>query len=249
MNKNIFSKLFYLYPTFLFGDPGVFDRWIWLRKNITLGFIKTLDAGCGSGAFSLYAAYVGNSVVGISFNAKKNLIATQRADKIFLKNIQFINYDLRKLEDLKDMFGSVDQIICFEMIEHILDDKKLIQNFYSLLKTGGKLLLTTPYKYYVRLPGDKISQSEDGGHVRWGYTHEELSDLLTQCRFTIEKKEFVTGFISQLLIRVMRYIASYNYFIAWAIIFFLRPLTLFDPFITRLIGFPYLSIAVVALKK
>ncbi len=249
MFRDVLIKAFDFYPTLLFGDTGVFDRWMWLRKNIKRGPVKTLDAGCGSGAFSLYAARVGNSVIGISFDNRKNFTASQRAKKLFLKDIHFIQHDLRNLENVKPELGSIDQIICFEMIEHILDDKKLIKNFYNMLNKQGRLLLTTPYKYYVRLPGDAISQNEDGGHVRWGYTHEELSDLLTEAGFTIEKKEFVTGFISQLLIRIMRFMTPIHYNFAWLLIFFLRPLTIFDPYITPFLKFPYLSIAIIAKKK
>ena len=38
------------------GDPCVLDRWLWLRPRLRKGPVRTLDAGCGNGAFSIYAA-------------------------------------------------------------------------------------------------------------------------------------------------------------------------------------------------
>jgi 2-polyprenyl-3-methyl-5-hydroxy-6-metoxy-1,4-benzoquinol methylase len=38
--------------------------------------------------------------------------------------------------------------LCFENIEHILNDSKLMVDMGRCLKPGGTLLLTTPYVHY-----------------------------------------------------------------------------------------------------
>ncbi len=254
MDKNILVKILGYLATVLHGDPAVFDRWLWLRRNLTPGSLRTLDAGCGSGAFTMCAAKIGNEAVGISFDERNNSVAEERANFLKIKNIRFITGDLRKLGEIKKTLGSFDQIICFETIEHILDDQKLVKDFSNILKPGGKLLITAPYKYYYRrlLGDDKFPLSiyEDGGHVRWGYTHEEIENIFNNANLIMGKKEYVSGIISQLLVVLYRFLqAKMNYKIAWLILFPFRIFVILDPLITKLFKFSYLSIGVVGIKK
>lgn len=238
------------HPVFLvlFGDPAAFDRWLWLKRELTVP-AKTLDAGCGSGAMALYSAYWGNETLGISFEERNNQIASHRAEILNLNNAKFITGDLRELDKRAKSLNYFDQIICFETIEHIMDDKKLLKDFFNLLNTDGRLFLTAPYKHYRRLPGDHVSSVENGDHVRWGYTHEEITDLLEKAGFTVLKKEYVSGFISQTLVRWHRHLARFNHFFSWIILFPLRVFVVLDPLLAHFLHYPHLSIAVVAEKK
>ncbi len=252
--ENMLVKLIGYTATVLHGDTAVFDRWLWLRKNIQSGNLRTLDAGCGSGAFTIYAAKLGNEAVGVSFNEQNNKKGELRAKILNISNVKFMQGDLRKLDEMSKDLGKFDQIICFETIEHILNDKKLIKDFYSLLNSGGKLLLTTPYKYYKHLYGDQIEMAvcENGDHVRRGYTFEELRNLLREVGFKMELEEFITGFISQQLINLIRIIGDIGPGfgkIAWVITFPLRILVIFDTPLTKLINYPFFSVAIIANKK
>ena len=62
----------------------------------------------------------------------------------------------------------------FETIEHLMNDQKLIDDLADRLNPGGTLLLTAPYKEHKPLWGEKLSEAEDGGHVRWGYSHDDV---------------------------------------------------------------------------
>lgn len=252
MNKNILIKIIGYYATIFHGDSAVFDRWIWLRRNLKSGLLRTLDAGCGSGAFTMYAAKICNEAVGISYDKENNRKAADRSKILRLKNIEFITADLRELDKILISLGKFDQIICFETIEHIIDDKKLVKNFSNLLKSGGRLFLTAPYKYYKHLYGDdktQLSITEDGGHVRWGYTHKEMADLLEEFGFKVGKAEYITGYISQKLINLQRRLGEINSKMAWLIIFPLRIFQFFDPLLAKIIEYPFLSIGVVAVKQ
>lgn len=247
---NAIIKLFGIKAAALFGDAAVFDRFRWLKKNLRKGSLRTLDAGCGSGAFSLYAASMGNEVVGISFQEENNRTASARAELLRLQNAKFITGDLRKLDAMVGTLGLFDQIICFETIEHIKDDAKLLRDFARLLKPRGRVLLTAPYKHYRRLPGDSISAVENGDHVRWGYTHEELKTLCEEAGFEVIVADYVTGFVSQRLIffeRVMSRILPGK--LAWVFTFPFRIFQVLDPLIMRCIHYPYLSVAIIAEKK
>lgn len=247
--KNAILRMFGTTLAALFGDPAAFDRWRWLRRRLAEGSARTLDAGCGSGALTLYAAKVGNEAVGVSFDERNNRVATERAQLFRLSNAKFVTGDLRKLDELTPSLGNFDQIICFETIEHIKNDAKLFHDFADILRPGGTLFLTAPYEH-CRLPGDGVSDVEDGGHVRWGYTHENIVALLRDAGFEPKELDYVTGIVSQLLIRAGRTLSRcLDFRVGWAIIFPLRIFTVLDPIVTPLFGRPHLSVAVVAEKN
>lgn len=247
--KNTIIKLFGLIPLVLFCDPTSFDRFIWLRNHLQSGPFRTLDAGCGSGTFTLYAAKLGNDAVGISFDKRNNSTAQERAKLLGIQNAKFIEWDLRNLSELSNDIGLFDQIICFETIEHIMDDRKLIFEFSRLLNSGGCILLTAPYKYYNHLFGDKLSEVEDGGHVRWGYTHEEIKNIFADCDIEIEVQEYISGFIPQRLCNLERILSKFVGRLAWLIVFPLRVFTWLDKPLTWVLRYPYFSIGVVGIKR
>ncbi|MEK7465647.1 MAG: methyltransferase domain-containing protein [Patescibacteria group bacterium] len=232
----------------LWSDPAAFDRLVWLRRNLGTGNLRVLDAGCGSGAFTFCAAKRGGEAIGISFDERNNHEAVERADILGLKNVKFVHTNLNQLDLLAKDLGLFDEIICFETIEHIMDDKKLLKNFCLFLKPGGHILLTTPYKYYRHFPGDGVSEVEDGNHVRWGYTFKEMNSLLVASGFKVNKEEYVTGFISQYLCRIAKVLDRMFHNLGWFVTFPLRIFQILDKPISDLLGYPYLSICVVAEK-
>ena len=54
--------------------------------------------------------------------------------------------DLREINNLK--LPKFNIITCTETIEHIIDEKKLIQNISNLLVDKGLLFLTTPNLFF-----------------------------------------------------------------------------------------------------
>lgn len=57
-------------------------------------------------------------------------------------NTAFFKSNLPDLSNIGS--NSFDTIICFQVIEHIREDRKLIGEIFRVLKPGGSLLLTTP---------------------------------------------------------------------------------------------------------
>ena len=86
--------------------------------------------------------------------------------------------------------------------------------------------------------------------MRWGYTHKEMDVIFRKAGLAMEKQEYASGLISQLLIAVYRRLVIHvNHKIAWLVIFPLRVLVVFDPLIFRVFKSPHLSIAVVGIKN
>lgn len=230
------------------GDPALYDRWRWLSQRLRPGALRTLDAGCGDGAFTIYAATVGNEALGLSFDEHRNRKARHRATVLNVSNVQFKDADIRQLSSIGDSLGQFDQVICFETIEHIHNDRRLISDLASLLKPGGRLFLTTPFKYYKHLFGDSLTEGSDGGHVRWGYTHEELRTLFDQADLKLLELSWVSGFVSQQLVNLMRIGGLVHPKFGWFLILPLRPLRLLDDWLTKRLRYPHLCVAVVGEK-
>lgn len=250
--KNLLLKLLGPTITVFFGDAACFDRFLWLKKNLNKNSRRTLDAGCGSGSFSFLAAKSGGEVLGMSFDSENNLKAAERAKIFGLNNAKFITENLNNLPNIENEIGKFDQIICFETIEHIINDSGLVASFSRILDNKGILLLTAPYKFYHHLYGDDqtgLSVVEDGGHVRVGYTHEELHSICKKFGLELVKTEYITGFFSQTLINISRFLNSFISNLGWLITFPLRPLILLDPLIFRLFKYPHLSVAIIARKN
>jgi 2-polyprenyl-3-methyl-5-hydroxy-6-metoxy-1,4-benzoquinol methylase len=206
--------------------------------------VRTLDVGCGSGAFTLYAAKLGSEAIGISNDRRNNEVASERAKMLRLANVQFVTTDVRELET-KSELGQFDQIFCFETIEHILDDERVVRDMARLLRPDGCLLLTAPYKHYHRFLGDVLSTTEDGGHVRWGYTHPELKRIFEGAGLRVMSAEYVSGPLSQGLIRIERLLSRVHPFAAWAAVLPFRWIVVLDHLATRMTGYASLSVAVV----
>lgn len=230
------------------GDPLVGDRARWLARHLRPGPGRVLDAGCGNGAFSFAAARRGNAVVGLTFADFEVTKDARRAALLGVADrVTFRQFDLRGLDAATDL-GAFDQVIALEVIEHILDDRKLVRDLAARLKPGGRLLLSTPYKHYRRLPGEKLSETEDGGHVRWGYTHEELRELFTAAGLEVEREDYLAGVASQKITAAMRVLERVHPRAAWAALLPFRPLVALDGLLTRALRYPWMTVAAVARK-
>lgn len=77
-------------------------------------------------------------------------------------------------------YGSYDYVAVFEVLEHIKNERELIDTWADLLKYDGRIIISVPakMKYYSYL--DMVS-----GHVR-RYEKEELITLLESSGFTID---------------------------------------------------------------
>jgi hypothetical protein len=143
-------------------------------------------------------------------------------------------------------------VICCENIEHILNDQKLMVDMSRCLKPGGTLLLTTPnfnYKSMTRGDEGPFSQTEDGGHVRKGYTPEGLARLCAAAELNIVNIGYCSGFVSQKLTALMRITSAVHPLFGWGLIFPLRALPLvLDSWVSRTSRWPGFSITLVAAK-
>ncbi len=150
------------------------------------GARRVLDAGCGNGYFSWLAYRSGASVKGINYDtaqvrkARDLLLGYRRADPARLQ------FEVGNLYDLASDAGGYDEIICYEVLEHLVRDAEVVREFGRLLKPGGRLHLCCPNRLHPRHQAEKLDTTEGGGHVRPGYTEQEYRALLEPAGFSVE---------------------------------------------------------------
>lgn len=238
----------------LHADTAVLDRWLWLRQRLPVadGRKTLLDVGCGSGAFTIGAALRGYNALGLSWDARNQNVAAERARMCGAKTATFQIQDIRELNEREDLSGKFDVAICCEAIEHIINDEKLMRDIARCLAPGGRLLLTTP-NFYLK-PIDPEHEGpfptvEDGGHVRKGYTPEGLISLCDRAGLKPEAISYCTGFISQKVTHLYFVTKKIHLVLAWMMV---NPFRIFPPLlddvVTRWLQYPHYSICLEASK-
>jgi SAM-dependent methyltransferase len=151
------------------------------------GARDVLDAGSGNGYFSWLAYKSGARVVAMNFEpdqvtkAKEFLVDYRKADSFRLQFQQF------NLYDLSNETRTFDEIICFEVLEHLRDDQSVVKQFYRILRPEGVLHICSPHRLHSRHQREVLDLDETGGHVRPGYTEADYRKLLEPCGFKIDE--------------------------------------------------------------
>lgn len=94
-----------------------------------------------------------------------------------------------------------DRVVIVDMLEHVRDDGAFVAEVARVLKPGGLLVLNTPHRKDTRLRRLRHALGQTDarhGHVRPGYTPEELRRLLAP-RFSLEGQRTYSRFFSELL--------------------------------------------------
>lgn len=99
----------------------------------------TLDASCGAGELTLWMARRGMRVSGVDLSQAEIELARARAAEQGL-DIEFRVGDLSARTPFPG--GRFDQIISLDTVTHIPDDTAVFREFYRLLVSGGRLVVS-----------------------------------------------------------------------------------------------------------
>jgi len=178
------------------------------RKNFTYRLIldiltpylrrkeKVLDVGCGAGTLSFYMAKKGNWVFGIDISPKAIEMCQQTARVLDLeKNTVFkvANFPGVKIDEKFDL------ILCIEVLEHLLYDKKAILEIFKLLVSRGILVISVPsenaplYRLGIAREFDRKV-----GHLR-RYSRERIVRILLESGFRIREIKETEGIVRNFL--------------------------------------------------
>lgn len=145
-----------------YSNNYVFQRHVFAYQSVIQRRLATgdvLEIGSGSGyGMQMVAPYVRSYA---AVDKKKP------REEYFETHCRFYYEQLPYLRNIKD--ESVDTVICFQVIEHIKEDHRLMKEIRRVLRPGGCLVMTTPNKL--------TSLTRNPFHVR-EYTPREMQALV-----------------------------------------------------------------------
>ena len=184
--------------TYLERDPLSSSDLVRVNKVLDLiGRNKTvLDVGCWDGGISQLIAANNNVVCGLENS--KNAVQLAKAKGRLVKEFN-VEEDNWPSFDIK-----FDVVFAGEIIEHVFDTDKFLQNIHKVLKDDGALVLTTPNiaalgRRLMLAVGispliETTARQQDGGHIRY-FTKKTLLNLITDNGFLpIECQSDVVNF-------------------------------------------------------
>jgi len=150
-----------------------------IRRDLRVGQgLRTLDLGCGPGAFA--DLFNGDDYVGADLNARYIDHARRHRPGTFLVS------DARRV-DLPD--ARFDQVLIFGLLHHLPDDdvRAVLSEARRLLVPGGRILAIEdiPAISRLNLVGHLIHNIENGEHIR---PAEEYRKLYGE-KATIERED------------------------------------------------------------
>lgn len=143
---------------------------------------NALEIGCGAGSNSFYIAKNGIRTTGLDISEKVIRICKESSKILNIKHLtNFVNADFLQYKTRKKF----DLIICYEVIEHIKDDKKSLQKIRSLLKEKGICILSVPSSNSLlfRL-GYTKEFDKTAGHLR-RYNKQSIINLCKKANLNI----------------------------------------------------------------
>ncbi len=115
-------------------------RLAYVERWQPLAGAKVLDVGCGGGLLTEAMALRQAQATGIDLSMQ--LIDVARLH--LLESGVKAEYRVIAVEDLAELEpGQFDAVTCMEMLEHVPDPHAILQACFTLLKPGGRLLLST----------------------------------------------------------------------------------------------------------
>lgn len=151
--------------------------------------LSILDVGCGAG---------GNIKILGEFGSVTGLDISEEALKFAKTHGIFKNLVRGNAERLPFADGSFDLVSALDVLEHIPDDQRAIQEMFRVLKKGGFALVTVPAHQWL------WSRHDEALHHLRRYTTDELRRKLCEAGFRIvERSHFVVPAIFFLCFKKM----------------------------------------------
>lgn len=170
-----------------------------IKENLDYGDLFYLDVGVGGSGYTVIeAAKKGIFSIGID----SSFVAMKKA-KYFAQqqNVEhFISFVVCYAENLPFKAEVFSRISSIAVLEHIINDKQVIEEFHRVLKPEGKLFITVPHDFSKISPLLRIPyklHDKRIGHLRH-YSEEDIKRLFSSDKFRIEDI-YCTGKLPKLL--------------------------------------------------
>lgn len=141
---------------------------------------KILEVGSGLGYLTFALQTAGYNVKGLDISQTAVDMATNEFGDFY------IHSDISDFS--KSNSGSIDIVILTEVIEHINEPLKFIEQILLLLKPGGHIIITTPNKSL--LPNTIVWKTENPPVHCWWFSEESLSFIAVKNNCTVSFFDF-----------------------------------------------------------
>lgn len=177
---------------------GTYIRFIAL-KNFLKAVIKNnsviIDIGGYDGTISSYLKDHFNQIDITVIDTNERGLEISRK-----KGLNTLNASATDLSSISDR--TIDYVLCFDVIEHIKKDEKLISEISRVLKENGKIFLTTPRQNGVIIPliqkEKNLRLNKSWGHIKIGYSILELNKLFQNNGLRIIENYIIFNFFSKI---------------------------------------------------
>lgn len=185
-------------------DPSDFDYlsvaelthfWFVARRNLIVALVDKycpaarsyLEIGCGTGNVisAVSEARQWERVVGAEIHPKGLNLARLRLPT----SVELIQFDARRLP----LAGVFEVVGAFDVLEHVAEDEKVLQQIKRALVSGGTVVLTVPQHPWLWSISDEIA------HHERRYSLGELEAKLRHAGFIVEFSTSYTAFLLPLM--------------------------------------------------
>lgn len=194
-NKSPFLRiLFYKLLNLLLLRAWYIKRELKKQKLNISANSAVLDAGSGFGQYSWYISSLNKTTKIVGVDVKEEQIADCNNFFAQINRNDRVSFSYADLTNFNHP-NSYNLILSVDVMEHIEEDEKVFANFFSSLKLGGVVLISTPSD---QGGSDNHDHSEEGGfideHVRDGYSVDDITQKLTRAGFSDISAQFTYGF-------------------------------------------------------
>lgn len=160
---------------------------------------KVLEVGYGMGPYIGWISQNAQFYCGIDLGGGAPLEAYLAAKNGVL-SLSFVAGLAQTLPFSAEKF---DAVLCTQVLEHIADDLRALREIARVLRPGGRAIIAVP------VPPPPVSveldTEERGGHVRHGYTLEELNSKLMQAGLMTRQSSFCVKKFSRFALRMLSF--------------------------------------------
>ncbi len=153
-----------------------FNRWM---ADVIRPFLgnRILEIGAGMGNltenFLPRDQYVASDIHHLHLETLKSRFANN-------KRVSVHRLDITSWEECSQFEGSLDTVVCLNVLEHIEKDKLALDNMYKILEAGGKAIILVPHgqRFYGSI-------DEAVGHFK-RYDKDGLKQVMEESGFSVD---------------------------------------------------------------
>ena len=118
-----------------------------VRQVTALRGKRVLDVGSGYGGMLIAMAEQGANVTGIEIDAERARMGQLRLQDLKM-DVLYLEGDICE-PGIAEKLGRFDVVICQDVLEHVMDPKKVIDSLCAMMKPGSVIYVQIPNKYGI----------------------------------------------------------------------------------------------------